>query len=358
MVKKLFYFLIPIILFITNVYAETLDATAMTKINGNYIPDYFLINPGQNRSFTLRFEDWWLASQSPKNANFLYLKVCSTHDFYVYSQASCSIGCINSEIYVASAGGSCAIGNGTYGKNYYIFYSVDSWAWNQEHTVPYIQDNLTIYHDHTNYISVRFNENFITNENTYIDFASNGQIEDLQRQTNSKLDGINSSINNQTSVINNQTNVINNQTNAINNQTNAVNNQTNLINDDSLPNTSNFLDDWTSLLLENNTINQILYLPVNVLTSIKSAFNGTCNNYTMPFGLTGGNETLTFNCWTISDYLGSEITGLISGFIGFYMIYYFALFLWKFYDDFTSMKDTLSIILENPDGPLQKGEIE
>lgn len=357
MLKKLFYFLIPIILF-TNVYADTFDISSTTKINNNLLPDYYLVNAGQNRSFTLRVEDWALRSQQPFYANFLYLKVCSTQDFYVFSQASCTSACINSEIYVVNAGGTCAIGNGTYGKNYYIFYSVDTWGMTNNNTVPYVQDNLTIYHDYSNYIAVRFNENYITNENTYIDFASNGKIEDLQKETNSKLDGINSSINNQTNSINNQTNAINNQTNAINNQTNAVNNQTNLINDDSLPNTSNFLDDWTSLLLENNTINQILYLPVNVLTNIKSALNGNCNNYTIPFGLTGGNETLTFTCWTIQDYLGTEITGLISGFIGFYLIYYFALFLWKFYDDFTSMKDTLSIILENPDGPLQKGEIE
>ena len=203
----------------TNVSADTFDETNTSKINGNYLPDYYLVNAGQHRSFTLRVEDWQLRSQQPFYANFLYLKVCATQDFYVYSQASCTTGCINSEIYVASAGGSCAIGNGTYGKNYYIFYSVDSWAMTNYDTVPYIQDNLTIYHDYNNYIAVRFNENFITNENTYIDFASNGKIEDLQKETNSKLDGINSSINNQTSAINNQTSAINNQTNTISDST-------------------------------------------------------------------------------------------------------------------------------------------
>lgn len=154
------------------------------------------------------------------------------------------------------------------------------------------------------------------------------------------------------------TRLLNDISNGINNVNNSINNITNDINDDSLPNVSNFLDDWTDLLLENNTINQILYLPINLLTNIRNAFTGTCTNYVLPFGLTGGNETLTFKCWTIGDYLGNEVTALISGLIGFFMIYHFALFLWKFYDDFTSMKDTLSAIYGYDDPPLGKGEIE
>ena len=346
MVKKLFYFLIPIILFTTNVYAETLSVTPFSKMNSYSFPNWWTVTSGgsnSNRNLTFRTDVFDGYVENTTKLRYGYLYVCSTGSFSISSPPSCTTGCLTGDFQVVSAGGTCQAGEvGAYlqGTNYFIFYSIDSYATSTG--MKYFSDIITL---STTLSSVRidFKQNTLTDEDYYITYASTNRISDLQEQTNNSLNSINSSINN--------------QTNAINNQTNSINNQTNIINDDSLPNTSNFLDDWTDLLLENNTINQLLYLPVNVLTNIKAALNGTCTDYVMPFGITGGNETITFKCWTIQDYLGSELTLLLSSFVQFYLIYYFALFLWKFYDDFTSMKDTLSIILENPDGPLQKGEI-
>lgn len=145
----------------------------------------------------------------------------------------------------------------------------------------------------------------------------------------------------------------------INQNDTIINNQQDIkddLTDETLPSTANWLDSWTNLLLENNNINQLLYIPVNILTKIRTGLSGNCQNVTIPFGITGGDETLTFKCWKVTDYIGNTVGDLITGFVGFYLIYYFALFLWKFYDHFTSMRDTLALIMGNEDTLIVRGD--
>ena len=73
--------------------------------------------------------------------------------------------------------------------------------------------------------------------------------------------------------------------------------------------------DLSDLEVSSNTpISDLITMPLTILNSLSQALDGTCSNYTIPFLF---NSSVTFPCFTISDYLGSTVTNYIDLFICF-----------------------------------------
>ena len=83
-------------------------------------------------------------------------------------------------------------------------------------------------------------------------------------------------------------------------------------------------------------ISDLITMPLTILNSLSQALDGTCSNYTIPFLFS---SSVTFPCFTISDYLGNTVTNYIDLFICFYMCYNIAMLVVSVFEDITSLRD-------------------
>lgn len=112
----------------------------------------------------------------------------------------------------------------------------------------------------------------------------------------------------------------------------------------------NTLTDETSPTIDDNTFGDIdvgtsgavsglITLPLTLLTKLNNSLNDSCTPYTIPFGLTGGNETLTFPCIKPQEYLGSTIWNYIDLFVCLFMVYEIAMLIVSSFESITSLED-------------------
>lgn len=190
----------------------------------------------------------------------------------------------------------------------------------------------------TNYIDITYN--FSTYGSTYIEFWIN------YRQPNSryltprttyfgyKRLSFEGKVDPSTIIVDQNTTIIN------------QNNQTN----ENLENIENTITDETPPTIDDNTFGDIdvgtsgavsglITMPITLLNKLTNSLNDTCTPYTMPFGLTGGNETLTFPCIDLEDYLGSTIWNYMDLFICLFMGYEIAMLIISSFESITSLED-------------------
>lgn len=95
--------------------------------------------------------------------------------------------------------------------------------------------------------------------------------------------------------------------------------------------------DLSDLQVSSDTpISDLITMPLTILNTLIQTLGGSCSNYTIPFFY---NNTLTFPCFTISDYLGETVTNYIDLFICFYMCYNIAMLVISVFEDVTSLRD-------------------
>lgn len=95
--------------------------------------------------------------------------------------------------------------------------------------------------------------------------------------------------------------------------------------------------DLSDLEVSSDTpISDLITMPLTILNTLIQTLDGSCTNYTIPFFY---NSTVTFPCFTISDYLGSNLTNYIDLFICFYMCYNIAMLVISVFEDITSLQD-------------------
>ena len=95
--------------------------------------------------------------------------------------------------------------------------------------------------------------------------------------------------------------------------------------------------DLSDLEVSSDTpISDLITMPLTILNSLSQALDSTCSNYTIPFLF---NSSVTFPCFTISDYLGNTVTNYIDLFICFYMCYNIAMLVVSVFEDITSLRD-------------------
>ena len=83
-------------------------------------------------------------------------------------------------------------------------------------------------------------------------------------------------------------------------------------------------------------ISDLLTMPLTILNTLITNLSDTCSNYTIPFFF---GTTVTFPCFTLSDYLGTTVTNYIDLFICLYMCYNIAMLCISVFDDITSLND-------------------
>ena len=90
-------------------------------------------------------------------------------------------------------------------------------------------------------------------------------------------------------------------------------------------------------------ISDLLTMPLTILNALLTNLSDTCVNYNLPFLF---DSTVTFPCFTISDYLGNNLTHYIDLFICLYMCYNIALLCINVFEDITSLRDTFDSLYE------------
>lgn len=118
----------------------------------------------------------------------------------------------------------------------------------------------------------------------------------------------------------------------IQDNTDAINGVDDTLKDDTAPTI-----DLSDLEVSSDTpISDLITMPLTILNTLIQTLDGSCTNYTIPFFY---NSSITFPCFTISDYLGSNLTNYIDLFICFYMCYNIAMLVISVFDDITSLQD-------------------
>lgn len=143
---------------------------------------------------------------------------------------------------------------------------------------------------------------------------------------------INSQNNNTDRIINDNRRENDKTREKIEDNTDAINGLNDNLSDDTAPTI-----DLSDLEVSSDTpISDLITMPLTILNTLVQTLGGTCSNYTIPFFY---NNSVTFPCFTISDYLGGTVTNYIDLFICFYMCYNIAMLVISVFEDITSLRD-------------------
>lgn len=118
-----------------------------------------------------------------------------------------------------------------------------------------------------------------------------------------------------------------------------------LIIDNTNPSFPNFLNQWNSKLITNSNITAILNLPLTIYNKFKLSINGTCSNYTIPFGIFNSNYTLVLPCKSLSDIVGVGIATTVDTVLSAFILLQFFKFVIKWWSNFVSLRDSLDFFL-------------
>lgn len=125
---------------------------------------------------------------------------------------------------------------------------------------------------------------------------------------------------------------------AINNSTAATNNQTNTIKDSSIDNSKaeSDLSTMQGKLASNNSITQLLTLPISMFQKILNSVSGSCSTFSLGSLY---NHNLTLPCINLENLLGSTLYGIIDILISGLFILSFRKKMVDIFNNMTSLKD-------------------
>lgn len=307
------------------VHAETRNVSGNTKVSGYYVApgNYWTVTSQNTRNVLLLYEDWTMA-MAEEHYNFGYLDICSNIDLRVNNaSADCSDGCIDN-LAIVKLNRSCKIYTDTtpyIGTEYYMFYTIRDYKYKNADTLPYFQDYITL-ENWSNYNGfVQFTQSFLSDEDVYMLYASNGRIEELQEQTNQLI----------------QSQSQTQHQDALNTQE-AINDLNDSITDSSTASNQDFNDAINSVknsLPTNSTISSLITMPITFLQKIIDALNGTCT----PIIIGELYEyNMTMPCINPVDYIGI-IWNIIDIICAGFFAYYFGKKLVLLFHNITSMKE-------------------
>lgn len=128
-----------------------------------------------------------------------------------------------------------------------------------------------------------------------------------------------------------------NEQNAINQNTQAQNQTNNTLKDNSVDDPNSQFVEFEGKLANNNTITQLILLPVNLFTKILSTIDGSCSNFAL--GNLFGTD-LNLPCINVSDYLGSSLWSIIDILFSGIFVYTISKKMIKVFENMSSMKES------------------
>lgn len=242
-----------------------------------------------------------------------------------------------SDISFNKTGNSCSYANSSYtgGKVAYLDYFID----------PIETGNEAAHIDYRNTIQLVFNKSVSIQANQ-VEISNTS----FELSTGEAVSQIQDSINNQTTTIVNNNNMNTNKiVNSVNNMTDKIFSSNekinNTITDETPPKIDN--DTFGDITLDtNSSISNLVTMPLTLLNAINNNLNSPCEPWVLPFGLTGGDETITLPCIKMEKYLGDELWGYIDLFICLFMVYNIAMLIISSYESITSLEDTFASLYE------------
>lgn len=92
-------------------------------------------------------------------------------------------------------------------------------------------------------------------------------------------------------------------------------------------------------LNSNSPVSDLLTMPLTILNKVFDITDDTCVPYELPFDFSGGNNTITFPCIDLEDYLGHDVYTILDTILCFYMCYQIGLMCVSIYEGITSLRD-------------------
>ena len=124
--------------------------------------------------------------------------------------------------------------------------------------------------------------------------------------------------------------------NSINDNTDAVNDVNDTLNDNSTDDPTNDISSMNNKVASNNSITQLLTLPIQLYQNILNAVSGSCSSFSLG-SLYGHN--LTLPCINLQSLLGSTLYGIIDILISGLFILSFRKKMVDIFNNMTSLKD-------------------
>lgn len=188
MLNTLVFFLL-ILFKIDTVSAETFNVNPHVSIGGYTVPTYWGLDPNKTTNLIIKLEDWQLYSQN-FNANFGYFEVCANFNVeFNNNNADCSDGCFGREFNTYNTGASCTIYDTNYkGTKYYVFFNIKEFGYKNADTLPIVYDTFSFNNPYTWAVFFSLDNTYLSNEDLYLNFADQIKNEQLQQETNEKLD--------------------------------------------------------------------------------------------------------------------------------------------------------------------------
>ena len=173
----------------SKVNAETFNVNPHVSIGGYTVPTYWGINANTTTNLVIKLEDWQGYSQT-FNANFGYFEVCANFPVkFNNNNADCSDGCFASEFNTYNTGSSCKIYDTNYeGTKYYVFFSIKEYGYKNADTLPIVYDTFSFNNPYSYSVYFSLDNSYLSNEDLYLNFADQIRNEQLQQETNNKLD--------------------------------------------------------------------------------------------------------------------------------------------------------------------------
>ena len=124
--------------------------------------------------------------------------------------------------------------------------------------------------------------------------------------------------------------------NAVNQNTQATNNVNNSINDSTTDDPSSDISTMNSKVASNNSITQLLTLPIQLYQSILNSLSGSCSSFSLG---TLYNHSITLPCIDLESLLGSTLYGIIDILISGLFVLSFRKKMVDIFNHMTSLND-------------------
>lgn len=114
----------------------------------------------------------------------------------------------------------------------------------------------------------------------------------------------------------------------------GINDINNNLTDETVPDIDLDLD-----LDTNSPVSDLLTMPITILNKVFDVTDDTCQPYVLPFDFFGGNNTITFPCINLRNYLGNSVYNILDTILCFFFCYEIGMMCISIYEDITSLRD-------------------
>lgn len=112
----------------------------------------------------------------------------------------------------------------------------------------------------------------------------------------------------------------------------------------------------------NSPVSDLLTMPLTILNKLFDITDDTCEPYSILFDFTGGNNTLTFPCIDLKNYLGNTVYNILDTILCFFLCYEIGMMCISIYEDITSLRDGFDSLYtprhHNTSTRVGRGEME